>query len=83
MLYATKGRTMGFPHVRFSVRQMMVAIIFAAVLLGAFEAGRRWERVHRLRGTLRVQSVRHLGPWELTKSASPMGTSPSKVHSQD
>ena len=83
MLYATNGRTMRFPHVRFSVLRMMVAMIFAAVLLGAFESGRRWERVHHRRGTLRVQTVRHLGPWELNKSASPAGTSPTKDHSQD
>jgi hypothetical protein len=82
LLYATKGRTMRSPRVRFSVQRMMVAMIFAAVLLGAFEAGRRWERVHHRRGALRVQTVRHPAPWELNKSASPAGTSPANDHAQ-
>lgn len=61
--------------VRFSVRRMMVAVIFAAVFLGAFEAGRRSERAHSRRGTLRVQTVRHFGPWRLSNSAIPVETS--------
>jgi hypothetical protein len=72
---------MGLPRVRFSVRRMMVAVIFAAALLGAFEAGRRWERVQHQRGALRVQTVRHLGPWKLNKSDNPAGTSPTNDHS--
>ena len=56
---------MRLPRLQFSVRRMIVAVFFAATLLGAFEAGRRWERSHRRRGALRVQTVRHLGPWQL------------------
>ena len=68
---------------RFSVRRMMGAVIFAAALLGAFEAGRRWEHVHLPRGALRVRTVRHLGPWQLNKSANPVGTSPTNDHSRE
>jgi hypothetical protein len=56
---------MRLPRLQFSVRRMIVAVIFAAALLGAFEAGRRWERSHRRRGALRVQTVRQFGPWQL------------------
>jgi hypothetical protein len=56
---------MRLPRLQFSVRRMIVAVIGATALLGAFETGRRWERSHRRRGALRVQTVRHLGPWQL------------------
>jgi hypothetical protein len=74
---------MRVPRVRFSVRWMMVAVILAALFLGAFEAGRRWERVHRRRGALRVQTVRHLGPWQLNHPAIPAGAGPTHEHSRE
>jgi hypothetical protein len=47
---------------------MLVAVMLAAALLGAFEAGRRWERGHVRRGALKVRAVRHVDTWELTNS---------------
>jgi hypothetical protein len=35
------------PRVRFTVRRLMLVILFVAALLTAFEAGRRWERAGR------------------------------------
>lgn len=35
---------MRLPQARFTVRRLMIAVILVAVVLGAFEAGRRWER---------------------------------------
>jgi hypothetical protein len=35
------------PRVRFTVRRLMLAVLIVAVLLTAFEAGRRWERTKR------------------------------------
>lgn len=35
---------MPLPRPRFTVRWLMVAAFVVAALLGAFEAGRRWER---------------------------------------
>lgn len=35
------------PRVRFTVRLLMLVVLAVAVLLGAFEAGRRWERAGR------------------------------------
>ncbi len=37
---------MKLPHLRFTVRRMMVAVAIAGCLVAAFEAGRRWERSH-------------------------------------
>jgi hypothetical protein len=74
---------MRLPRVRFSVWSMMVGVVFAALLLGAFEAGRRWERLHRRRGALRVQTVRHLGPWQLNNLATPAGAGLTKDHSRE
>jgi hypothetical protein len=71
---------MRLPRLRFTVRRMMVAVIFAAALLGAFEAGRRWERHRGRPGALKVQTVRHLGPWELQNSVYPGGTGPTNDH---
>lgn len=35
---------MKLPRVRITVRWLMIVVVLAAVVLGAFEAGRRWER---------------------------------------
>jgi hypothetical protein len=77
-----KGLAMGLPRIRFSLWWMMVAVIFAALLLAAFDAGRRWERVHRRRGALRVQTVRHVGPWQLNNIAIPARRGPTSDHSR-
>ena len=36
---------MKLPRVRITVRWLMIAVVLAAIMVGAFEAGRRWERV--------------------------------------
>ena len=46
---------------RLRVRTMLALIALAALLLGAFEAGRRWERARSGRGTLVIRGVRHVG----------------------
>jgi hypothetical protein len=69
-------------RVRFTVRWMMV-VIFTAALLGAFEAGRRYERDRGRRGALKVQFVRHVGSWELKNSAYPGERGPTNDHKQE
>jgi hypothetical protein len=59
---------------------MMAAVIFVAALLGAFEAGRRWERQHVRRGALKVQKLRHAGTWELKNAASSREPGPTSNH---
>jgi hypothetical protein len=68
------------PVVRFTVRLMVAAVIFAAALLWAFDAGRRWERDHGRRGALKVQTVRHVGSWQLSNSAISGGSSSTNAH---
>jgi hypothetical protein len=74
---------MRLPRLRFTVRRLMLVVAIVAALLTAFEAGRRWERVHRQRGALRVRTVGHVGPWRLANPANAAGASPTNDYLQE
>jgi hypothetical protein len=42
---------------RFTVRRLMIVVVVAAVLLAAFEAGRRWGRAERATVTFMVKAA--------------------------
>lgn len=45
-----RDRLMKLPRMPVTVRWLMIAVGLAAVVLGAFEAGRRWERSDDIQG---------------------------------
>ncbi|MDE2104702.1 MAG: hypothetical protein KGL39_46125 [Patescibacteria group bacterium] len=77
---------MKLPPMRFTVRRLMGAVLLVAIILGAFEAGRRWERakhpvlvgtpftVTYVKGTPRAPLFEGLAP----VPAAPSASKPSK-----
>lgn len=51
------------PRPRFTVRQAKLAVLLVAVVLGAFEAGRRWEREHAVSVSQRIALRRVRAEW--------------------
>lgn len=61
---------MRLPRVRFTVRRLMIAVLAVAALLGAFEAGPRWERANNPLTSLKIYSRRQVGLWKLATPES-------------
>jgi hypothetical protein len=57
---------MSYPRVRFTVRRLMVVVAVVALLLGTFEAGRRWERAMRAVEVPSSPPRVHTSPRQLT-----------------
>lgn len=59
---------MKLASVRFTVRWLMIAVLAVAALLGAFEAGRRWEREQ---DSISVRKVLNAAAWETSNHDAP------------